>query len=85
MVVRLTMRQISSVSFGDCDQPHRPANAPSSDTDRAMHARDAEHARIFVPQRFVTIEDKESKIQLFKPRRRSKLSVISKLKIRELA
>ena len=45
-------------------QQNRPANVPQRHANQAMHARYATHARTFFPKRFVSVENKGSKIQL---------------------
>jgi hypothetical protein len=42
---------------------HRPANLPQRHANQATHAQYAAHARTFFPQRFVSIENKGSRIQ----------------------
>ena len=50
-----------SVKF---EPTHGPANVPQRHANQAMHARYAVHARTFFRSDFVSVENKESKIQL---------------------
>ncbi len=70
---------------------HRPANVPQRHANQAMHARYAQHARIFFLSGFVSVENKERCIYLPKldvagsiPVARSNSSVILKLNFQEL-
>ena len=60
----LEAKAAAALNRPNIELTHRPANVPQRYANQAEHARYAEHARTFFPQRFVSIENKGSKIQL---------------------
>jgi len=64
---------------------HRPANVPQRHAFQAKHAWYAAHARTFFPQRFVSIENRGSKIQLPKLKVASSSLVARSIRPQEIA